>query len=362
MRAYACALSFVALLAGCKYPGEDAAACNETYDLPSGAWTVRDPFVFADAESGKYYIHANTKYVKPNPNATKEEVYAGGPNGLYCYESRDLKNWRYAGQSFKRPEEFWGKRDFWAPDMFKLDGKYYIIATFSCNRIVPGSKDPGNPLRLRGCAALVSDKPEGPYTPVSMDEPLTPKDGHYLDGTLWEEDGKLWLVYCHQPLEGEILAQEVSRDLKRAIGEPKLLFRASDAPWVGGAPWFAKVFGGVPHITDAGVINRAKDGTLFMTWSSFTKKGKYAVGIAVSENGKLLGKWKHMEKPLNNDDGGHAMLFKTFDGKEMISYHSPNKFPQRLTIRPFDFNGGNAVLGADICSDPAEKTTEAGAK
>lgn len=54
------------------------------------------------------------------------------------------------------------------------------------------------------------------------------------------------------------------------------------------------------------------------------KSGKYRIGVARSPSGKIDGKWIHDDKPLNEDDGGHAMVFKSFDGKTKISYHAPN--------------------------------------
>ncbi len=59
-----------------------------------------------------------------------------------------------------------------------------------------------------------------------------------------------------------------------------------------------------------------------MIWSSFTKAGKYAIGVARSESGELSGPWKHDPEPLNTDDGGHAMLFRDFSGQLRISYHA----------------------------------------
>jgi len=323
-----------------------AAPCADTaYTIPAKDILVRDPFVFADKKNGRYYIQGNKKITSANPK--KEDVLGSSANsGLYCYESADLKNWRYVGQSFKAPADFWGKSDFWAPDMFGLDGKYYIIATFSCAKPVENLGSP-NPkmLHLRACAALVSDKPEGPYKPVS-DKPLTPENWMCLDGTLFQEDGKLWLIYCHEWVQvgdGEIVAQEVSRDLTKTVGKPIVLFKASEAKW-------CQKMGNGGRVTDAGVVNRAEDGTLFMTWSSFGKctdgKTRYVIGLAVSENGKLIGKWRQLDTPLNSDDGGHAMIFKTFCGKTKISYHAPNSYPEHTIIRDFQFKDGKAELGS----------------
>jgi len=308
--------------------------CAKTiYDIPTKDILVRDPFVFADKKSGRYYIQGNKKITSANPK--KEDILGSSANsGLYCYESADLKNWRYVGQSFKAPADFWGQRKFWAPDMFELDGKYYIIATFS-----PAD---GKTPCTRACAALVSDKPEGPYKPVSA-EPLTPKNLWGLDGTLFEEDGKLWMIYGHgtPKTDGKAYAQRVSRNLSKTEGDPILLFGASEAKWNVPMPDGSTIM-------DAPIAIRAEDGTLFMTWSSFGKcadgKTRYVIGLAVSENGKLLGKWRQLDTPLNSDDGGHAMIFKTFCGKTKISYHAPNSYPEHTVIRDFKFKNGGAQI------------------
>ncbi len=57
--------------------------------------------------------------------------------------------------------------------------------------------------------------------------------------------------------------------------------------------------------------------------SSFSSSG-YTVGLATSESGKLAGPWSQQEKPVFRDDGGHAMLFRRFDGQLMMALHSPN--------------------------------------
>ena len=53
--------------------------------------------------------------------------------------------------------------------------------------------------------------------------------------------------------------------------------------------------------------------------------GQYAIGVARSQSGTILGPWLQDPQPLNpNDNGGHAMIFRDFDGVLRISYHSPN--------------------------------------
>ena len=101
------------------------------------------------------------------------------------------------------------------------------------------------------------------------------------------------------------------------------------------------------YVTDAPVINRSEDGKLFMTWSSFADvngERKYAIGLAYPEGSSIFGKWHHAPVPLNSDDGGHAMIFKTFSGRTKIAYHAGNKFPEKTVIKNFLFTGDDAVI------------------
>lgn len=50
-----------------------------------------------------------------------------------------------------------------------------------------------------------------------------------------------------------------------------------------------------------------------MLWSSFLLgkdgNGQYAIGVARSQSGTILGPWLQDPQPLNpNDNGGHAMI------------------------------------------------------
>ena len=60
-----------------------------------------------------------------------------------------------------------------------------------------------------------------------------------------------------------------------------------------------------------------------MIWSSF-KNGSYAIGIAESATGKVFGPWRQQKEPLFEKDGGHGMIFKTFEGNLRLVLHSPN--------------------------------------
>lgn len=60
-----------------------------------------------------------------------------------------------------------------------------------------------------------------------------------------------------------------------------------------------------------------------MIWSSFMN-GEYAIGIAKSSTGKITGPWIQQSEPLFDKNGGHGMIFRSFDGKLYITFHQPN--------------------------------------
>ena len=75
-----------------------------------------------------------------------------------------------------------------------------------------------------------------------------------------------------------------------------------------------------------------------MIWASFGEGG-YTEGVAFSESGKLAGPWIQQTEPLYTNDGGHGMLFKTFDGRLMMVLHSPNNRESRPHIFEMEDKG-----------------------
>ena len=233
-----------------------------------------------------------------------------GETGFDAYTSADLKHWSQPFPVFRAPEDFWGDRDFWAPEVHRYNGRYYLFGSFSAG---PGS---------RGTHILASDSPRGPFLPLG-ERAQTPADWMCLDGTLYvDERDTPWMVFCHewvQVTDGRMCAVRLTDDLSAAVGEPVELFRASQAPWV-------RPIGVDPRgcVTDGPWLHRLASGVLIMLWASFDEGGNYGLALARSASGTLAGPWEHDLEPLFSEDGGHGMLFTTFDGKKMISFHKPN--------------------------------------
>ena len=113
---------------------------------------------------------------------------------------------------------------------------------------------------------------------------------------------------------------ELKKDLSAPVGESQRLFCASAAEWSTGRNTAFE--GKKSYVTDGCFLYRTKAGKLLMVWSSF-KDGVYAVGIAESDTGKVIGPWRQQREPLFVN-GGHSMIFEDFEGRLCLVLHSPN--------------------------------------
>ena len=266
---------------------------------------IRDPFVLL--HNGVYYLYG-----------TRGATCWGPADGFDVYVSRDLEDWDGPFVCFHNDGSFWADRNYWAPEVYSYQGAFYMFASFK------------NPDVRRGTAVLKAESPLGPFVPHS-DGCVTPRDWECLDGTLYvDKAGKPWMVFCHewvQAGDGEVDAIPLTDDLSAPAGEPRLLFRASEAPWCKVMHHSSGVDG---CVTDGPFFWRTAEGTLLCLWASFSAGG-YTEGVAVSSNGEIDGTFTQVE-PLFMDDGGHGMVFRALDGQLYLTLHSPNA---HLEERPF---------------------------
>lgn len=282
---------------------------------------MRDPFVLR-AGHGQYVLFGTTD----------ENLWGGPGTGFDCYTSSDLEHWDGPIAAFRPPSEFWGTTQFWAPEVHAHDGRYFMFATFA-------AIDAGR--LTRGTASLVADSPTGPFHPWS-EGPLTPSEQPCLDGTLYIDGrGDPWLVYSRGAegtlaapglADGEMCARRLTHDLKAAIGNPIFLFRSTDAKWSrpltlppGEKPPAGLFLADEPYFTDGAFLVRV-GATLFMLWSSFGERG-YAMGVACSPSGDVLGPWQQSELPLWPHNGGHGMIFADDANRRFMVFHTPNETP-----------------------------------
>ncbi|MCW3787024.1 glycoside hydrolase family 43 protein [Plebeiibacterium sediminum] len=298
--------TFIGLLA-VLFGGFFNTSCNNTTQkqisyTPIDSIKLSDPCILADSASQTYYMTGT---------------------GGKLWKSKDLKLWEGPFIVTETDSNSWMGPDpmIWAAELHAYKDKYYYFATFT-NRDVIIDTVAGNKIERRASHILVSDSPEGPYKPMK-DPTYLPADKPTLDGTFWiDTDNKPYMIYCYewlQNLNGTIEKIELKPDLSGSVDEGKLLFKASDSPWSREKDQDGN---DVPNkVTDGPYLFKTETGKLGMIWTSWIYD-VYTQGVAYSESGTLDGPWIQEEDPITPPNFGHGMLFKTFDGKTLMSVHS----------------------------------------
>ncbi len=256
---------------------------------------IRDPFILRNDADKTYYLYGTTP------------SYEG--IGFYCYSSKDLIDFEGPFRVFTPYKYFWGTRDFWAPEVYCINNKYYLLGTFYASN------------HKRGCQLFVSDSPKGPF--VEYSELLTPPEFEALDATLcFDEDNKPYIVFCREWLQtmiGEMWRQNLTPDLKKRDGEPIYLFKGDDAKWASTDVFFSdkKVC-----ITDGPYLYKNCKYKALL-WSTFVDHKNYGFGYALFDD--KTNKCIQSKKALPIANGGHCMVFKTFDGHDKITFHFNDK-------------------------------------
>jgi arabinan endo-1,5-alpha-L-arabinosidase len=289
--------------------------------LKNSAIHIRDPFVLPIPSEQRYYLYGTTG----------AQAWTNFAVGFDYFTSPDLQTWDGPFPAFRPPTGFWADHNFWAPEVHVFHERYYLFASFKAEG------------RCRGTQILAADSPRGPFLPIS-DGPVTPRDWECLDGTLFVDAAdQPWIVFCHEWVQvgdGEICALRLSADMASAVGQSRLLFRASQAPWA--QEINSKNRRG--YVTDGPWLQRLTNGELIMLWSSFGTGG-YTVGVARSELGDITGQWLQQAEPLYAGDGGHCMVFRAFDGQLWLTFHRPNQSPnERPQFIPLQETGTSLEL------------------
>lgn len=271
-------------------------------DIPLDSIRLSDPFILADQKTKMYYMTGT---------------------GGKLWKSKNLKSWEGPYKITETDPNSWMGTNpmIWAAEIHQFKDKYYYFATFT-NKSIKIDTVGENIIDRRASHILVSDKPNGPYKPME-DPTYLPAEKPTLDGTFWiDTDTKPYMVYCYewlQNLDGTIEKIELKPDLSGSVGEGKLLFKASESPWSKDRD---KNGNEVPNrVTDGPFLFRTGTGRLGMLWTSW-QHDVYRQGIAYSESGTLNGPWIHETEPITPPNFGHGMLFKTFEGKNLMALHS----------------------------------------
>ncbi|MBQ9173924.1 MAG: family 43 glycosylhydrolase [Bacteroidales bacterium] len=299
--------------------------------------SMSDPFIYADQDTGTYYMTGS-----------------GGRQ----WRSKDLVMWEGPYNVVDLSGTWCEKAGFAAaPEIHKIGDYYYYAGTYSDHseiiQAIPKRYNvPHNQTYL-----LRSDSPEGPFVPFSVTPgyDYEPYEWDCIDGTLYEEDGHIYMVFVHewtQLIDGTMDYIELSKDLTRTVSEwPVTMFRASECPSCGEMNGLGEATFGLKMpgwVTDGPQMFRTQTGRLGMLWSTWGKE-RYLQVVCYSESGTVAGPWIQEKEPFLGNNSGHGMLFRTFDGElRYVVHHSEGNGPRKPQYWSVDDSGDKLVLGERI--------------
>ena len=300
---------------------------------------LRDPAIIREGDT--YYLTFTVFPFTHSDSRKADKPDYNSPPGIMLYSSPDLKNWKFEKwlvKSSELPENCPYKHRFWAPEIHKINGRFYLI--FTADNWIKDEYNKGGKIGAYVAFVGVADKVTGPY------EHITWLKGAGCDSTLFgDDDGK---TYAIMPFGNEYIQEVdlsgIDRGDIKLVGERKMIV-ARDNSDVGKktspdymeGPWMIKRNGKYVLFT-ASPYKRPESGEPpphRPTW-----RPGYWVGAAVADN--IWGPYKKQPQVFL---GGHIAVFTGPDGKEWFSYRgeSGGKAQGRLCVDPIQFNADGSV-------------------
>jgi GH43 family beta-xylosidase len=259
-------------------------------DAPPVIEVVNDRLPIADP----HVIYHNGKYY----------AYGTRINGFEVYISEDLEHWRRNENLALPPENSWGTRWFWAPEVYWIESKNRFFMFYSVDEHI--------------CVAWAI-KPEGPFI---QDErrPIVPNEKG-IDTSLYiDDDGTPYLYYVRFTDGNVIWVAEMNDDLKSIKSETLARCITASEPW-------ERIQGKIAE--GPSILKRGDTYYLIYSANHFESKD-YAVGYATSNS--PMGPWiKYSGNPILRRDKpaasgltgtGHGTPFMTADGSYKYIYHA----------------------------------------
>lgn len=255
----------------------------------------------------------------------EDTYYAYGTNagdGIEVYTSDDLQTWKYRGMALDK-KDVWADRWFWAPEVYEVDGTFYMY--YSADEHI--------------CVAT-ADSPLGPFT-QSRKEPMIAGE-KCIDNSLFiDDDGTPYLFFDRFNDGLNIWVAELEKDLitiKTETLHPCIhVSQAWEEVW--------------PRVNEGPFVIK-HNGLYYMTYSANSYESPfYGIGCATAT--EVMGTWtKYEENPLLQKPGelvgvGHSATFRDKAGKLRIVFHAHkdknNIHPRAMYISDVYFEKVNGV-------------------
>lgn len=256
-------------------------------------------------ESSMLIIENRLPIADPYVLFYEDKYYAYGTrtNGFEVYISDDLEHWRRGDRLALSPQDSWGTKWYWAPEVYYIESekKFYMFYTVDEHICV-----------------ATSDSPEGPFV---QDEKKPVREEKGIDASLFMDDnGKAYLYFVRFTEGNVIWGVEMNSDLKSVKEETLRECIKADASW---ELQQAKVAEG-PSLLK-------RNGVYYLIYSAnHFRSQDYAVGYATATS--PLGPWKKYDgNPILCRDKdvaarlvgtGHGAPFLCRDGSYKYIYHA----------------------------------------
>ena len=256
----------------------------------------------------------------------EDVYYAYGTHandGIAVFTSDDLKEWTKADMLALHKDNSYGDKWFWAPEVYYVNGKFYMY--YSADEHI--------------CAAI-SDSPFGPFTQVDQ-KPMI--DGEKtIDNSLFiDDDGKPYLFFDRFNDGLNIWVAELEEDLITIKTETMHKCINVSQEW-------EKVW---PRVNEGAFVIKHND-LYYMTYSANSYESQfYGIGCATATD--IMGEWtKYSHNPLLQKPGnlvgvGHSSMFTDKDGNWRIVFHAHQSdtsiHPRNMFISYVGFKNVNGV-------------------
>lgn len=269
---------------------------------------LADPFVL---------LHENTYYA----------YGTGAPDGIEVLISDDLKLWSRAetargGLALHKDDSF-GDKWFWAPEVYHVNGVFYMY--YSAEEHM--------------CVAT-SDSPLGPFTQKEKKPML--EGEKTIDNSLFiDDDGTPYLFFDRFNDGLNIWVAELEPDLMT-------LKKETMHPCIRVSQEWEEVW---PRVNEGAFVIK-HNGVYYLTYSANSYESPfYGIGCATATN--IMGEWvKYPDNPLlQKPEGlvgvGHSSLFKDKTGDWRIVFHAHNDtssiHPRNMFISTVGFEKNEGV-------------------
>lgn len=255
----------------------------------------------------------------------KDIYYAYGTHsddGIEVYTSDDLNSWKLEGLALNK-KDVWADRWFWAPEVYEVEGTFYMY--YSADEHI--------------CVAT-ANSPLGPFLQQKKEPMLIGEKA--IDNSLFIDDDGIPYLFFDRFNDGlNIWVAELEKDLitiKEKTMHPCIHV---SQPWE--EVW--------PRVNEGPYVLKHK-GLYYMTYSANSYESPfYGMGCATASD--IMGEWtKYEENPLLQKPGelvgiGHGALFTDKEGLLRMVYHSHKSkteiHPRMMHIGNVSFENVNGV-------------------